>query len=131
MSSKSLFIYMNGVLIGHLTRLAFEKLQFTYDSSWLAKEKARPISLSLPLTETPYRSDAVTYFFDNLLPDSEVIRKRIQIEFHVPTTRCFDLLSYIGHDCVGALQLLSSPLTEGEDIHKVKGKKLNDQDIAK
>ena len=53
-------------------------------------------------------------YFDNLLPDSELIRERIQARFNVPSKKSFDLLSFIGGDCVGALQLLTQPIATRE-----------------
>ena len=41
----------------------------------------------------------------NLLPDNEQIRARIQARFRIATDQPFDLLSAIGNDCVGAIQL--------------------------
>lgn len=44
--------------------------------------------------------------FDNLLPDADVIRQRIRSRFSTPSSTAFDLLTAIGRDCVGAVQLL-------------------------
>jgi len=49
---------------------------FTYDKNWLNLENTRPISLSMPLTEVPYKGYIVDRYFDNLLPDNELIRQR-------------------------------------------------------
>jgi serine/threonine-protein kinase HipA len=45
-------------------------------------------------------------YFDNLLPDSEPIRKRVASHYKLPSIDAFDLLQEIGRDCVGAVQLL-------------------------
>ena len=73
-----------------------------------ASEEARPLSLSLPinLDGLPLKGDKVGFFFDNLLPDSDVIRQRVRSRFHTRSGAPFDLLEAIGRDCVGALQLL-------------------------
>ncbi|WP_338422595.1 HipA N-terminal domain-containing protein [Aggregatibacter actinomycetemcomitans] len=63
------------------------------------------MSLSLSLSHRVYRGDPVYNFFDNLLPDNEQIRSRIQQRFQTSTKSPFDLLSTIGQDCVGVLQL--------------------------
>jgi serine/threonine-protein kinase HipA len=63
--------------------------------------------------------EAVKNYFDNLLPDSEVIRKRIANQFRTKKTDAFSLLQAIGRDCVGAVQLLPPNLTpEGFDTLK-------------
>ncbi len=123
-----LYVYMNNKHVGKLERESTGRLAFTYDHDWLNWENTRPISLSMPLTEIPYRGDIVEYFFDNLLPDSELIRDRIQTRFSTPSKKCFDLLSSIGADCVGALQLLTQPkITQ---TNKIQAKPINDHAIA-
>jgi serine/threonine-protein kinase HipA len=83
-------------------------MEFAYDATWAASEQARPLSLSLPmnLDGIPIRGDQVGFFFDNLLPDSDVIRQRIRARFHTRSGDAFDLLEAVGRDCVGAIQLL-------------------------
>ncbi len=97
---------MNGERVGDWRRSGGGQ-EFLYAESWLASPAARPISLSLPLrpSQEPYR-DGVEEFFDNLLPDNRQIRERIQRRFHTGSTGAFDLLTEIGRDCVGALQLM-------------------------
>lgn len=126
---QDLFIYMNGMAVGTLLREPTGNLVFRYELAWLNNEHNRPISLSMPLTEIPYKGQVVEYYFDNLLPDSELIRKRIQTRFSAASNHCFDLLSNIGVDCVGALQLLTHPLED--KIKKINATPINDSEIAK
>jgi len=104
---QELYVFMNGKQVGTLLHEANGSLSFTYDHKWLDWENTRPISLSMPLREMSYKGEVVENYFDNLLPDSELIRERIQARFNAPSRKCFDLLSFIGGDCVGALQLLT------------------------
>ena len=60
------------------------------------------------MTGQPLQGQAVENFFDNLLPDSADIRRRVQTQFRTPSSSAFDLLEAIGRDCVGAVQLLST-----------------------
>lgn len=126
---QDLYVYMNGIRVGTLIRESTGQLVFTYYHDWLNWEYSRPISLSMPLTEAPIKGLIVENFFDNLLPDSELIRERIQARFSAPSKKCFDLLSYIGADCVGALQLLTEPIIK--NIQKIKATPINDNEIAK
>ncbi|WP_404787155.1 type II toxin-antitoxin system HipA family toxin [Altericista sp. CCNU0014] len=96
---------MNGRLVGYLRQLSSGAMNFQYDEAWLETSGVRPISLSLPLKYEAYEGEQVYNFFDNLLPDNKQIRARIQARFQIPTNRPFDLLSAIGNDCVGAIQL--------------------------
>lgn len=79
---------------------------FKYAPEWLASRYARPLSLSLPLQRGNITSDAVFNFFDNLLPDSPIVRDRIVKRYHAKSRQPFDLLSEIGRDSVGAVTLL-------------------------
>lgn len=126
---QNLYVYMNGIHVGTLIRESSGSLVFTYDRDWLTWENTRPISLSMPLTEIPYKGRVVDCYFDNLLPDSDLIRKRIQARFSVPSDNCFDLLSQIGADCIGALQLLTQ--SKMTSIKKIRANPISDNDIAK
>lgn len=125
--SQPLYVYMNGKRVGTLVREGH--LIFTYDVDWLNWEDSRPISLSMPLSEIPYKGAIPENFFDNLLPDSGIIRKRIQARFNLPSNHCFDLLTQIGGDCVGALQLLTQD--KAINVKKVESEHLSNHAIAK
>ncbi len=58
------------------------------------------------MTGQALQGRAVENYFDNLLPDSVDIRRRVQTQFRTPSNSAFDLLSAIGRDCVGAVQLM-------------------------
>ena len=119
---------MNEIPVGTLVRESTGQLVFTYDHSWLNLENNRPISLSMPLTEIPYKGYIVDCYFDNLLPDNEFIRERIQNRFNASSKKCFDLLSLIGGDCVGALQLLTEPTPS--NIKKIQATPIDADTIA-
>ncbi|SDH70972.1 type II toxin-antitoxin system HipA family toxin [Propionivibrio dicarboxylicus] len=107
--SRALAAWMNGALVGEWRLPRGAAPEFCYDQSWLGNvEVRRPLSLSLPLPleNTPLRGAAVEHYFDNLLPDNGAIRQRLQSRFNTNTQGAFDLLTAIGRDCVGALQLL-------------------------
>ena len=105
-------------------------MEFTYDAGWVASAEARPISLSLPinLDGQPLKGEKVGFFFDNLLPDSDVIRQRVRSRFRTRSSDAFDLLEAIGRDCVGALQLLpEGDVPEG--VTTIAATRLTDADI--
>jgi serine/threonine-protein kinase HipA len=72
-----LCVLLNNRLVGHLSKAPSGAIDFLYDESWLTWEHALPVSLSLPLREDAYRGEPVAAVFDNLLPDSEGLRKRV------------------------------------------------------
>ena len=104
--SSVLGVWMNGELVGHWA-VARGASTLTYASSWLRSDKARSLSLSLPITGSQeIRGQAVTNWFDNLLPDNDSIRQRLSRRFRTKNAGAFTLLEAIGRDCVGAVQLL-------------------------
>lgn len=117
MVAQHLTLAMNGIEVGEWRKLANGATEFQYAESWLDSSRRRPISLSLPLSSKTYRGDVVINFFDNLLPDNELIRSRIQQRFQTATKTPFDLLSVIGQDCVGAIQLYQQKTALTDTIH--------------
>lgn len=87
--SQTLVLWANGERVGRWTIPARGDMELQYDPAWLAS----------------------AHYFDNLLPDSTDIRRRVATRFRTGTTDPFDLLRAIGRDCVGAVQLLE----EGEE----------------
>ena len=112
----NLAVYMNGYRVGTFTKTTSGAHQFQYHESWLAQPGSRPISLSMPLRHQAYRGDETYNFFDNLLPDNTEVRNRVVARYQAASTQPFDLLSCIGQDSVGALQLV----TEGHDVPDVR-----------
>ncbi|MFC6215768.1 HipA N-terminal domain-containing protein, partial [Fodinicurvata halophila] len=47
-------VYLNNRRVGTLNRATSGAISFTYHDDWLAWDHALPVSLSLPLRETPY-----------------------------------------------------------------------------
>jgi len=120
---------MNGQRVGCLTRTTVGQLRFEYSSEWLQSELVRPISLSMPLSGRVHSGDVVENFFENLLPDSQPIRSRIQARFSARSNRCFDLLWHVGRDCVGALQLLPED-ADSLDVRQIDAVELTEAQIA-
>lgn len=83
-------------------------MELQYAPAWRASPLGRPLSLSLPfsLSNEPLKGSAVENYFENLLPDSPAIRRRVAERFRTGSVEAFDLLGAIGRDCVGALQFL-------------------------
>lgn len=88
------------------------------------------ISLSMPFQpgNLPHKGDVVGNFFDNLLPDSDKIRQRIQQNYEANSSSTFDLLAEIGRDCVGAIQLLPEG-AEPEGWDRIASRPLSDLDV--
>ncbi|MGB5240807.1 MAG: type II toxin-antitoxin system HipA family toxin [Prochlorococcaceae cyanobacterium] len=122
---------MNGKRVGTWSLPARGGQEFSYDERWLRSSQFRPLSLSLPagLGATTIRGSAVESWFDNLLPDSDAIRRRAQVRFQAASTSAFDLLATVGRDCAGAVQLLP-PDQEPSGIDQIEGRPLTDHEIG-
>lgn len=129
--TRSLAVWMNGERVGTWSLPARGPQQFTYAESWLESSQFRPLSLSLPagLGATALSGNAVESWFDNLLPDSDAIRRRAQARFQAASTSAFDLLAAVGRDCAGAVQLLP-PDQEPSGIDRIEARPLSNQKIG-
>ncbi|MCC7542424.1 MAG: type II toxin-antitoxin system HipA family toxin, partial [Deltaproteobacteria bacterium] len=90
--------------------------------------RATAISMSMPLGHAPYTDARVDTFLENLLPDAEPIRRRMQTTLGAESTRAFDLLAIAGRDCVGALQLLPDDMPI--DVRRIDATPIDDHAIA-
>ncbi|MET4577416.1 type II toxin-antitoxin system HipA family toxin [Ottowia thiooxydans] len=130
--SRPLSIWTNGELVGHWTPAGSQPMRLAYADSWLKSSVARPLSLSLPLPlldNTPLRGELVENFFENLLPESSAIRKRLAQRYAAGSEGTFDLLAAIGRDCVGAVQLLDAQ-EEPKGFDRIDGEPLDDEAVA-
>lgn len=103
-----LVAWSNGQVVGEWSVREGEH-RFQYAEAWAASTAATPLSLTLPLApdNAAHSGPAVRDWFDNLLPDSETIRKRWRASVRMPEGDAFDLLSAFGHECTGAVQMLA------------------------
>ena len=128
---SALSIWMNGELVGAWSVGRTGNHRLDYAPSWRASARSRPLSLSLPFTaDNRLEGDAVRNYFDNLLPDSDGIRKRISARFHTKGTDAFTLLQAVGRDCVGAVQLLPPGATP-EGFDQLKYETLTSEQIER
>ncbi len=103
---RPLAVFLNTRRVGQLNRQTSGAIEFAYAQGWLDWEHTMPISLSLPLREDRYIGAPVMAVFDNLLPDTDDIRRRIAEKRGADGIDAFSLLTAVGRDCVGALQFL-------------------------
>jgi serine/threonine-protein kinase HipA len=122
-------VFLNGRLVGVLRRESSGATDFLYDQAWLTWESAIPVSLSLPLRENRYIGAPVINVFDNLLPDSEAIRRRVAERVGAGGTDAYSLLAALGHDCVGALQFLPDGIDPGP-AGKIEGKLIDEAEVT-
>ena len=127
-------VLLNNRLVGHLLKDPGGAIRFRYDPSWLGWHQAIPVSLSLPLREDAYKGAVVVAVFENLLPDSDQLRRRVAEKVGADGTDSYSLLAQIGRDCVGALQFIpehedGDPAPDGADPSLIRGEVVDDREI--
>ncbi|HTD09875.1 MAG TPA: type II toxin-antitoxin system HipA family toxin [Solirubrobacteraceae bacterium] len=100
----SLGVYWDGEEVGRLERLGERTREYSFRYSEDAK---RPISLSLPLDQQRFSSAESRPFFEALLPEGAV-REQIASQLKLAASDSFGLLSELGRDCAGALQIIDA-----------------------
>lgn len=130
--SQTLHLWANGDYVGRWTVNANGDSELAYDAGWRQSKLGRPISLSLPfnMRDEPLKGAKVSNYFEGLLPDSDIIRKRVATRFKTGSLDPFDLLAAVGRDCVGALQLLPEGAKPGGLVH-VAGIAVSEDDIER
>ncbi|QJE01514.1 type II toxin-antitoxin system HipA family toxin [Massilia forsythiae] len=128
--TQRLVLWLNGTPAAYWDASSRQNVLGYYDD-WLNDEQGRPLSLSLPFRpdNAPYRGQLVENYFDNLLPDSEAIRRRLATHFRCEGIAPYQLLTAVGRDCVGAIQLLP----EGEepaDLFTIRGEPMSESQVA-
>lgn len=99
-------VWLSGRPIGELEQLRNGRLRLRYAASALETHGvgARPLSLSLPLTDRRVQGDHLERFLDNLLPEGPV-RGALERQHRIRPGDTFALLRQIGRECAGAIQL--------------------------
>ncbi|MFW5876369.1 MAG: type II toxin-antitoxin system HipA family toxin [Myxococcota bacterium] len=110
--TRELVTLLAGRRVGVVQRAAHERLRFTYYEDWRGDPQAVPLSLSMPLAAREHGPDRVEPFLWNLLPDNEAILQAWGKRFRVSPRNVFGLLSHVGADCAGAVQLVSPERVE-------------------
>jgi len=127
--ARALSVWANGERVGTWTIPARGDMELVYEPHWMASEAGRPLSLSLPFTgEQALRGAPVSNYFENLLPDSESIRRRLATRFKTDTLAAFDLLQAVGRDCVGAIQLLGADESPA-NVRSIEGTSLTEGEV--
>lgn len=113
---EKLIAYKDTDVVGVLDRVDSENYVFSYDVSWLESKSPQPISLTLPLQENTFPSDATKAFFANLLPEGQ-LRDHIASKNRISPDDDFALLVQLAGDCAGAIALYpegKSPLAANQ-----------------
>lgn len=104
-------VFLNNTLVGILTEddLGYE---FRYDSDYLKSDGAVAVSLTLPLTDKPYRDNVLFPFFDGLIPEGWLLDIAEQ-SWKISARDRFSLLLACCKDCIGNVSVI--PMERKED----------------
>lgn len=78
---------------------------FEYDAQWLAQPGAYALAPQFPLTAQPAQGPLVRSFFENLLPEGEVMED-VLAAFQLRGASTLDVLGRLGKELPGVLSLL-------------------------
>lgn len=124
---KRLFAFYENEKVGTLTKSKDDVYAFEYEETWLDHTEAFAISFSLPLEKKKFGNRDSLSFFENLLPEGEVLRE-IQELYHVHGT--FDFLEKFGQDCAGAI-MLSPNESKDRSLRDTAPRKIDIDEIYK
>lgn len=84
---------------------------FTYDKDYLKQEKAKPVSLTMPLREEPYTDKVMLPFYDGLIPEGWLLDIAEQNWKINPRDRMGLLLAFC-KDTIGAVSVVREESNE-------------------
>lgn len=107
-------VWLRGEHLAELEQLRNGRLSLRYAEAALDSYgiDARPLSLSLPLTDRRVQGDRLERFLDNLLPEGPV-RGALERQHGIRPGDTFALLARIGRECAGAIQLTDDDAPPG------------------
>ena len=97
---KQAVVFLRGIKAGILTEDE-NGYAFEYDAGYLASANAEAVSLTLPLSDKPYRDKVLFPFFDGLIPEGwllDIAEKNWKIDVRDRMA----LLLACCKDCIGA-----------------------------
>lgn len=103
--ARTLDIYLEDELVGHLSQDDGGQIVFDYALSWRDKPSAFPISCSLPLRAERFTQRECKGFFGGILPE-DGNRKLVARILKISANNDFAMLEQIGGECAGALTFL-------------------------
>jgi serine/threonine-protein kinase HipA len=108
-AENTLAVWLYGIHVAALTQLRNGRLRFRWMPEAVARwgEGSCPLSLSLPITVRRVQGPHLERYFDGLLPESP-LRGQLEREHSVAPDDAFGLLSALGAECAGAVQVLPS-----------------------
>lgn len=86
-----------------------EGYEFQYNEGYLSDTASKPVSLTFPLTDKPFKSSVLFPFFDGLIPEGWLLDVALR-NTDISELDRFSLLLLCCKDCIGAVSVI--PLKE-------------------
>ncbi|MBO9626607.1 MAG: HipA domain-containing protein [Microbacterium sp.] len=120
--------YLDGVLVGRFQQSAGGTITFGYRDDATSRT---PMSLSMPRTLTEHKQRAARPYLEGLLPDNPGALQAIATEYGTSPGSLFGMLTGVGREVPGALQLLP-PDADPDDTTRgaPTGEEADDEAIA-
>ena len=111
---KQAKVFISNTLTGILTEDE-AGYEFMYLPEYLASDSAIPVSLTLPLSDKPYRDKVLFPFFDGLIPEGWLLDIAEQ-SWKISARDRFSLLLACCKDCIGNISVIPSEESEVTDV---------------
>ena len=111
---KQAKVFINNTLAGILTEDE-AGYEFMYLPEYLASDTAIPVSLTLPLSDKPYRDKVLFPFFDGLIPEGWLLDIAEQ-SWKISARDRFSLLLACCKDCIGNISVIPMEESEVTDV---------------
>jgi serine/threonine-protein kinase HipA len=125
--ARTLDVYIEQRIVGHLNQDDGGQMLFSYDPSWLESSDSFALSRSLPLREEQFKQKDCQGFFGGLLPE-EGNRKVIAEILQISDKNDFAMLERIGGECAGALTFVPEGAPPPE--RDCEYRELTDEELA-
>jgi len=89
-----------------IIRESDEGFVFQYDTDYLAKDNAKPVSLTLPLQQKVFSSKVLFPFFDGLIPEGWLLNIAVT-NWKIKINDRFGLLLTLCQDSIGCVSIIS------------------------
>src|SRR5580658_440196 len=105
--ARTLDVYLQNDLVGHLVQDEGGDMSFQYVESWLKRSGATPLSQSLPLRKERFRRKECRGYFAGILSE-EAKREIIARNLGISARNDYAMLERIGGECAGAVTFIAA-----------------------
>lgn len=124
-----LAVLLAGELVGVLSQ--DRRTEFRYDPAYARRPAPTPLSLSMPVRPEGYPQAQTMPWLDGLLPDRLEVRQRWAREFGVSPRSPFALVTEMGRDCAGAVQICPEDVVEDVAADRGELRPMTDEQISR